>query len=69
MPEATNVADMGFRSVAKWLPWSGIANIEPIVQMEETFGTNNILHIRLDMEQLREALDNYGCGGKPLKRK
>lgn len=38
MPEATNVADLAFRSVSLWLPWASIANIEPIVNLEEAFG-------------------------------
>lgn len=68
MPEATNIADMAFRSVNRWLPWSGIANIEPIVQMEDAFGENDIRRIPYSLEQLREKLSDYGCGGRPLKQ-
>lgn len=68
LPEATNIADMSFRSVSLWLPWSSIANIEPIVQMEETFGENDIRKIKNNLNSLRNLLSDYGCGGKPLRR-
>lgn len=42
MPEATNVADWAFRSVSLWLPWSTIANIEPIIKMEERYGVRDV---------------------------
>lgn len=45
MPEATNVADLAFRSVSLWLPWASIANIEPIVNLEEAFGKK--IYLRL----------------------
>ncbi len=68
MPEATNVADLTFRSVSVWLPWASIANIEPIVHLEETFGKNDIFQINMNLSELRSRLSTYGVGGKPLNR-
>lgn len=69
MPEATNVADFAFKSVETWLPWSGVANIEPIVNLQETFGATDILEITADIQTLREMLNNYGCGGTAIERR
>jgi hypothetical protein len=68
MPEATNIADLTFRSVSVWLPWASIANIEPIVHLEETFGEKDILRINKPLSELRKQLSSYGVGGKPMKR-
>ena len=59
MPEATNIADMAFRSVGLWLPWSGIANVEPITQMKDTFGENDIRHITSNLDTLRRQLAGF----------
>lgn len=68
MPEATNIADLAFRSVSFWLPWCSIANIEPIVQLEEAFGVKDIDDITASLPELREKLYSYGVGGKPIRR-
>ncbi len=68
MPEATNVSEFSFASVGTWLPWSGIANIDPIVHLQETFGQMDISSLPENLEILTDALDAYGIGGKPLKR-
>ncbi len=68
MPEATNVSEFSFASVGTWLPWSGIANIDPIVHLQETFGKMDISGLSGDLQALQEALENYGVGGKPLAR-
>lgn len=68
MPEATNIADLAFSSVSLWLPWSSIANIEPIVQLEEAFGCKDIKDIDLDLEELKARLKEYGAGGRKMKR-
>lgn len=68
MPEATNVADWAFRSVSVWLPWASIANIEPLVCLEEAFGKKDIRQLRGSLPQLRARLAAYGVGGKPLRR-
>ncbi len=68
MPEATNVADLAFRSVSVWLPWASIANIEPIIHLEEAFGQKDISRINESLPQLRARLEQYGAGGNPLKR-
>ncbi len=68
MPEATNVADLAFRSVSLWLPWSSIANIEPIIHLEEAFGEKDLNNINLRLTKLRKKLTSYGIGGKPLQR-
>ena len=69
MPEATNVADLAFQSVSLWLPWASIANIEPIVNLEEAFGQKDLFKIDKTLTDLRTQLSSYGVGGKPLKRK
>lgn len=67
MPEATNVADFAFKSVETWLPWSGVANIEPITNLWETFGVYNIQDIDLSVAEQLEILNQYGCGGNAIQ--
>ena len=67
MPEATNVADMAFRSVGAWLPWSSIANINPIAYMEDAFGGNDLTKITDSLPRLRKMLGEYGAGGRMLR--
>lgn len=64
MPEATNIADLSFKGVGKWLPWSAIANIDPIKFMEDTFGTNDIKKLNTPSVAQKSALTAYGVGGK-----
>ena len=68
MPEATNVADFQFRSVGTWLPWSGMANIEPIVNLYETLRVTDIYDVTSDLDTLRVAFNAYGVGGYKLTR-
>lgn len=68
MPEATNVADFAFKSVKTWLPWSGVANIEPIGNLWETFGVYNIQDITLSEAEQLELINSYGCGGNAVQR-
>lgn len=65
-PEATKVADFTFSSTGTWLPWSGVANLEPISQFEETFGVKDIRQLNSDISAQRDALNDYGCGGKAI---
>lgn len=67
MPEATTVSDFSFRTVGTWLPWSGVANVEPISKMEDAFGDMNIENLKLDIDTLLTQLNEYGCGGKPIR--
>lgn len=69
MPEATNIADLAFQSVSLWLPWASIANIEPIVYLEEAFGQKDLFMIDKTLTELRVQLSSYGIGGRPLNRK
>ena len=69
MPEATNVAEFKFRSVGCWLPWSSVANIEPIANLEEAFGVNDIYKITATYEEQVAMLEAYGIGGNPIIRK
>ena len=66
MPEATNVSDFKFRSVGSWLPWSGVANIEPIANFEETFGVDDIFEVTATYEEQVALLEAYGIGGRPI---
>lgn len=63
MPEATTVSDFDFKSVGTWLPWSSIANVEPIVNMEKTYGNNDVSKITDDIDTLKTKLESYGVGG------
>lgn len=63
MPEATIVAEFDFASVGTWLPWSSIANVEPITNMIKTYGNSDVKTISSDLNELRSQLDNYGIGG------
>ncbi len=65
-PEATNCADFSFTTVGTWLPWSGIANIEPITNMRLCFGNADIAKLSTDLNTLRIALNDYGVGGKAI---
>ena len=64
MPEATSMNNFKFASVGTWLPWSGIANIEPMMNMNKTFGTMDILKITASVESQLQQLSAYGIGGK-----
>ena len=66
-PEATRIADFSFTSVGTWLPWCGIAAIEPLANLYETFGEINIEDITKDIGSLRYDLSIYGDGGKPIE--
>jgi len=66
MPEASNVSEFSFGTVGTWLPWSGIANIEPISNLEETFGQMDISDLTQDLATLRQMLEEYGCGGNAI---
>lgn len=63
-PEASRVCDFAFSGVGAWLPWSGIANIEPIANMRSTFGKADVFELETDLTALRTALEAYGVGGK-----
>ncbi len=65
-PEATTVADFNFASVGTWLPWSGIANIEPIIHFKTCFGTYSIEDLTMDLGEQKAALEAYGMGGKQI---
>lgn len=64
MPEATTISDFAFKSVGTWLPWSSIANIEPILQTKVAFGSYDIEGIALSSDEQLSALETYGMGGK-----
>lgn len=64
MPEATTISDFAFKSVGTWLPWSSIANIEPILQTKVAFGSYDIEGITLSSDEQLSALETYGMGGK-----
>ncbi len=66
MPEATNVADFKFSSVGTWLPWSGVANLEPIANFENTFGVDDIYKVTASFEEQLAMLNAYGTGGKAI---
>lgn len=53
MPEATSVADFAFRSVSLWLPWSSIANIDPLVKLIDEYGTMDVDFIDINRHKWR----------------
>lgn len=65
--EATNIADFRLGSLGNWLPWTSVANIEPIMQTENTFGCKDIAEIKDDLQTLRDKLTAAGVGGKLFK--
>ncbi len=67
-PEASRVCEFSFSGVGVWLPWSGIANIEPIANMRLAFGNADIAKITADVTELTEILDQYGNGGKSIEK-
>lgn len=67
-PEASVVCEFSFGTVGVWLPWSGIANIEPIANMRSAFGNADIAKITADRAALAQALAAYGNGGRLNKQ-
>jgi hypothetical protein len=63
-PEATAVADFTFKTVGVWLPWSTVANLDPIVRTEDCLGTKDLTKVTKTFEQQVAAMETYGCGGK-----
>ncbi len=63
-PEASVVCEFSFGTVGVWLPWSGIANIEPVANMRLAFGNADIANITADRAALAETLAAYGNGGR-----
>lgn len=62
-PEATTVSDFTFSSVGTWLPWQGVANIEPIIDCKDALGTNDIYKISASFDEQKSKIMTYGCGG------
>ena len=63
-PEATTVSDFTFATVGTWLTWQGIANIEPIVDCMDAFGTGDIYKIQGSFNEQLVKINDFGCGGK-----
>ncbi|MCI2068535.1 MAG: pectate lyase [Bacilli bacterium] len=63
-PEATAVADFSFRTVGVWLPWSTIANLDPLTQVEDTLGNKDLSKVTMSFTEQQQALASYGSGGK-----
>ena len=65
--EATNIALFRFITAEEtgvWLPWITNAYIEPMTNMLQTFGTFDIANVGKDLTAVKEAIFNYGAGGK-----
>ncbi|MGN1099334.1 MAG: hypothetical protein ACI4S9_03240, partial [Christensenellales bacterium] len=62
--EATLVANFNYYSVNAWLPWSSIANIDPITKMKDTFGVASVYDVSGTAEEQRSQINAYGVGGK-----
>ena len=62
--EATLVASFNYYSVNAWLPWSSVANIDPIGKMRDTFGVASIDDVQGDTAQQYRQLKDFGVGGK-----
>jgi hypothetical protein len=68
--EASTIWDFGFSSADNgvWLPWSSVANVEPIAKMLTVFGKADVMeYAKTPVSELRAALDATGAGGKPHK--
>lgn len=69
MIEATNVSLFRFITAEEtgvWLPWITNANVEPMTNMLQTFGTFDIAVALKEYttEELSSIIDGYGAGGK-----
>lgn len=69
--EATTTLNFTFQSADNgvWLPWSSVANCEPIAKMMTNFGYGDVMVVNhmYSMEELRNILNSVGVGGKPHK--
>ena len=71
-PEATDVSFFRFvvtdpfkTSTGTWLPWSGVANVEPIANMKWCFGNTDVCSVGdTAIGTLKTKLTSYGVGGK-----
>jgi hypothetical protein len=69
--EASTIWSFGFGSAVDdegimgvWLPWSSVANAEPIAKMLVEFGKADVMAFRdVPLEELRAMLDEVGIGG------
>ena len=70
--EASTIYSFGFSSAVDdegimgvWLPWSSVANVEPISKMIVEFGAADVMSFKdTPLEELRMRLDQVGVGGK-----
>jgi hypothetical protein len=73
--EASTIYTFGFSSATDdegimgvWLPWSSVANVEPIAKMLVEFGAADVMDFKdYTIDELRKSLDKIGVGGKPHK--
>jgi hypothetical protein len=63
-PEATAVADFTFKTVGVWLPWSTVANLDPLTQSLDVFGNKDLTKLTTSFDEQKTQLNTYGCGGK-----
>ena len=65
--EASSISGFNYGSASDgaWVTWSSVANAEPIAKMYNSFGRADVAYFKnVDIEILREQLNNVGCGGK-----
>ncbi|MCK9537473.1 MAG: pectate lyase, partial [Bacilli bacterium] len=70
--EASTIFSFGFSSAVDdegimgvWLPWSSVANAEPISKMIVEFGAADVMNFKdIPLDELRTRLDQIGVGGK-----
>jgi len=65
--EASGISGFTYGSASDgaWVTWSSVANAEPIAKMYNNFGYADIAYYKnVDINILREQLNNVGCGGK-----
>ena len=61
MPEAMGLSTNRGQGVAGWLPWLGFVVTEPLVQLQDTFGSMDIDEIeRLPLAKRRALSTNFG---------
>ena len=69
--EASTIYSFGFGSAVDdegimgvWLPWSSVANVEPIAKMIVEFGAADVMHFKdISLAELRDRLAAIGIGG------
>jgi hypothetical protein len=62
--EATTLADLTYTGVGTWLPWSTVAQLEPLARLEDIFGSMDLA--TLEQLPLAERQRRNNAAGSTL---